>query len=171
MPPPFLTLRSYLAPAHTDPRHGRYVTSWSFTRVEPCHHCYLKVSTGDKVWLSTLFLLLFLPWNINRRLVVNVYPRAHLSLDSHREIRIVHRCTINSKNILKVNKRNMVSKYYENFRALLLRTLEQEVAGGLWGPFSEAKTISIIILRFYLSFSFSFFPQGYSRVFQRLNDV
>ena len=37
-----------------------------------CHDCYLKVSIGDKVWLFTLFQLLFPFWRANRRLVVNV---------------------------------------------------------------------------------------------------
>ena len=38
----------------------------------PCHYCYLKVSTGGKVQLFTLFLLSFLSGSVNRRLAVNV---------------------------------------------------------------------------------------------------
>ena len=37
-----------------------------------CHDCYLKVSTGDKVQLFTLFLLLFLSRSADRRLVIYI---------------------------------------------------------------------------------------------------
>jgi len=36
-----------------------------------CHDCYLTVSAGDKAWLFTLFLLLFLCQSAHRRLIVN----------------------------------------------------------------------------------------------------
>ena len=39
----------------------------------PQHYCLLKVSTGDRVQLFILFLLSFLSWNINRRLVVSPF--------------------------------------------------------------------------------------------------
>ena len=44
----------------------------------PCHIYYLKMFMGDKVHLFTLFLL-FSSWSSNRRLVVNIFPGAHLS--------------------------------------------------------------------------------------------
>ena len=37
-----------------------------------CHDCYLKVSSEDKAWLFTLFLLLLLFRSVNKRLVVNI---------------------------------------------------------------------------------------------------
>ena len=58
------------------PKDENYVTSWSFPQgLAPLYHYhgyYLKVPTGDKVLLFTLFLLLFSSPRADRRLVVNV---------------------------------------------------------------------------------------------------
>ena len=47
-----------------------------------CRDYYLKVFTGGKDWLFTLFLLLLPFWRANRRLIVNALTGAHLSLIS-----------------------------------------------------------------------------------------
>jgi len=49
---------------------------------QPLPLLFSQVSTGDKVQLFTLFLWLFLPGCVNRRLSVNVSPGAHLCLAS-----------------------------------------------------------------------------------------
>ena len=46
------------------------------------HDCYLTLSTGDKAWLFTLFLLLLPFVRAKRGLVVRSSTAAHLSLAS-----------------------------------------------------------------------------------------
>ena len=59
-----------------DPEDGEYVTSWSFALLPlPL----FNVSREYKHQLCALCFLLFLSWNIDRWLFVNVYPGAHLS--------------------------------------------------------------------------------------------
>ena len=77
VPPPFWPPMSHSA--HVQclpcPKDGKYVTSWSFTQslvpLCSCHDCYLKMPSGDKAWVFTLFLLLLPFQRANRRLVVS----------------------------------------------------------------------------------------------------
>ena len=57
-----------------DLKNEKYVVSLSEQDSALCHgqDCYLKVSTGGKVQVFNLFLLLFLSGSVNRRLAVNI---------------------------------------------------------------------------------------------------
>ena len=67
-----------------DPEDGEYVTSLFFGQasLSPSLDCVITVVykfAEDRYQLFALCLLLFLSRSIDRRLVVNVYPGAHLS--------------------------------------------------------------------------------------------